>query len=79
MPIPRENKIYTYKDYLSWPDNERWEIIDGNAYLIAPPSRIHQEILREIFTGFAVYLKDKPCLRTKNIAKRGEKDGIEKR
>lgn len=61
MPMPRENKIYTYKDYLSWPDNERWEIIDGNAYLMTPPSRIHQEILREIFTSFAVYLKDKPC------------------
>lgn len=61
MPLPKENKKYTYKDYLSWPEDERWEIIDGNAYLMAPPSRIHQEILGAIFNQFYNYLNNKFC------------------
>lgn len=27
--ILASNSLYTYQDYLSWPSNERWEIIDG--------------------------------------------------
>ena len=46
MPLVRKtNKKYTYQDYLEWPDNERWEIIDGEAYDMSPsPVRRHQEI-----------------------------------
>nr|WP_275261046.1 Uma2 family endonuclease [Nitrosococcus halophilus] len=40
---------YTYGDYLTWPEEERWELIDGVAYGMAPaPSRNHQEILLEL-------------------------------
>lgn len=40
------NQRFTYKDYLSWPDDERWELIDGIAYDMSPaPSRNHQRIL----------------------------------
>ncbi|MFV1977493.1 MAG: hypothetical protein ACC651_17260 [Candidatus Scalindua sp.] len=28
----KTDKKYTYKDYLKWPDDERWELIDGVAY-----------------------------------------------
>lgn len=33
MPLsePSENERYSYADYLTWPDDERWEIIDGVA------------------------------------------------
>ena len=24
-----EKKIYTYGDYLGWPEGERWELIEG--------------------------------------------------
>jgi Uma2 family endonuclease len=53
MPIPqkKQNENYTFKDYLSWPEGERWEILDGVPYMMAPPSRVHQEILTELFTG----------------------------
>jgi len=61
MPLPKENRIYTYRDYLSWPEDERCEIIDGIPYFMASPSRVHQEILREILTSFSIYLKDKSC------------------
>ncbi|WP_084110940.1 Uma2 family endonuclease [Caldanaerobius fijiensis] len=54
--------MYTIlKDYLSWPEDEHWEIIDGNAYLMAPPPRIHQEILGAIFNQFYNYLNNKSC------------------
>jgi hypothetical protein len=35
MPLPQENKKYTYADYLTWPEDERWEIIDGVPYMKA--------------------------------------------
>ncbi|SDD78612.1 Uma2 family endonuclease [Sporomusa acidovorans] len=55
-------KIYTYKDYLTWPEGERWELIDGTAYAMSPaPNRLHQEILRELMFHFTGYLKNKTC------------------
>ncbi|MGA1862863.1 Uma2 family endonuclease [Deferribacter thermophilus] len=45
----KADKKYTYQDYLTWPDEERWEIIDGNAYNMSPsPSTKHQLISRNI-------------------------------
>ena len=36
---------FTYQDYLTWPDEERWEIIDGIAYNMCPaPVTFHQRI-----------------------------------
>ncbi|HHV74171.1 MAG TPA: Uma2 family endonuclease [Thermoanaerobacterium sp.] len=61
MALSDENKTYTYRDYKKWKDDRRWELINGNPFPMAPPSRIHQEILREILTIFSVYLKDKSC------------------
>ncbi|RKX73785.1 MAG: hypothetical protein DRP87_18245, partial [Spirochaetes bacterium] len=53
---------YTYADYLSWPDDERWELIDGVAYNMSPaPGRQHQEISITISGEIYDFLKDKPC------------------
>ncbi|RPH82936.1 MAG: Uma2 family endonuclease, partial [Desulfobacteraceae bacterium] len=42
-PNRKENNSYTYKDYLEWPEEERWELIEGVAYNMTPsPSRSHQ-------------------------------------
>ena len=61
MSFPKEERDYTYVDYLSWPKDERVEIINGTPYLQAPPSRIHQEILSEMHRQIANYLIDKNC------------------
>jgi len=61
MPLPQEEKIYTYEDYLNWPENERCEIIDGIAYMQAAPAPIHQEILMELSRQISNYLSGKPC------------------
>lgn len=40
---------FSYKDYESWSDKERWEIIDGQPYNMSPaPSTRHQKIVRNI-------------------------------
>lgn len=57
----KNDRIYTYADYLSWPETERWEVIDGVAYAMAPPSTEHQIIVGSVFVEFANYLKGKPC------------------
>ncbi|ABY95656.1 Uma2 family endonuclease [Thermoanaerobacter sp. CM-CNRG TB177] len=61
MPLPKREDIYTYEDYLNWPNNQRIELINGQIYLMTPPSTVHQRISREIFTSFAVYLRGKQC------------------
>ncbi|HHW02464.1 MAG TPA: Uma2 family endonuclease [Thermoanaerobacterales bacterium] len=61
MPLPQENKKYTYADYLTWPEDERWEIIDGVPYMQAAPSWQHQTISVELTRQFANFLQEKPC------------------
>lgn len=61
MPLPKENKTYTYGDYITWPEDKRIELIDGQAYMMAPPSRIHQKVLGGIFYQFFNYLQNKSC------------------
>lgn len=61
MPLPKPEQKYSYVDYLSWDESERWEILDGVRYMQSAPSRIHQEISMELSTQFHIYLKGKPC------------------
>jgi len=61
MPLPKEKNNYSFADYLTWSEDERWEIIDGIAYLQSAPSPIHQEISGGLFAQFYNYLSDKPC------------------
>ena len=35
-PAIKVEERYTYKDYMSWPDNERWELINAIAYNMSP-------------------------------------------
>ena len=53
---------FTYGDYIQWQGDERWELIDGEAYLMSPaPSRAHQRILFEMARQVADALEDQPC------------------
>ena len=58
----KKDERYTYKDYLSWQGDERWELIDGVPYCMSPaPSRLHQDIVRNIMVKFANFLEGKSC------------------
>ena len=51
MPLVKKlNDRYTYHDYLNWPEDERWEIIEGVAYNMSPAPKVkHQKISGNIF------------------------------
>ncbi len=64
MAIPKGDKdgLFTYKDYLSWPDDERWELINGVAYNMSPaPARRHQGILSYLSHRFVSHFDERPC------------------
>lgn len=58
MPFPKE-KTYTEEDYYNIPENVRAELIDGQIYYQAAPSRIHQEILSNLHAVIYNYIKSK--------------------
>lgn len=62
MAIPKPEEKYTYEDYLSWPQTERWELIYGIPYAMSPaPSRLHQQISVELTSQIHNFLRGKSC------------------
>ena len=63
MGLPQRDLDYhTYADYCSWPDEVRYELIDGVAYAMGPaPVRRHQGILLELARQVANILEGSPC------------------
>ena len=59
--VIKNDRHYTYADLLEFDDDSRWELIDGVAFLMAPPKRIHEEISVAILKQLAVFLTGKPC------------------
>ena len=47
MPLPK-GQTYTSEDYWSLPEGHRAELIGGQFYDMAPPSRIHQRIVSQV-------------------------------
>ena len=61
LPVRKSEQHYTYADYRQWPDDERWELIDGVAYSMSGPTTIHQTISSELHGALWEFLKGKPC------------------
>jgi Uma2 family endonuclease len=60
--VKEKNKIYAYTDYLSWDDDERWELIGGEAYNMTPaPSTNHQTITGKLHSMLLNKLSGKQC------------------
>ncbi|MDP2830273.1 MAG: Uma2 family endonuclease [Sulfuricellaceae bacterium] len=58
----RDTEHYTVGDYLTWPEDVRYELIDGIAYMMAPaPTVFHQDIAGEIYFQLRQKLEDHPC------------------
>lgn len=62
MPLLQE-QVYTTDDIYALPDRQRAELIDGQIYYMAPPSRTHQRITIELSTIINNYIKSNngPC------------------
>ena len=61
MPLPQKNNLYTYAEYLTWPEGERLELINGVPFMQAAPLWQHQSISRELMLQFGEYLRNKAC------------------
>ena len=59
MDVLRKEKIYTIDDIYALPDGERAELIDGEIYYMAPPSRTHQRISGKLYQIIANYIDSK--------------------
>ena len=60
-PAPQEARLYTYADYCTWGDDERWELIDGVPYAMAAPMIPHQRALGRIHRQVSNFLHKKTC------------------
>ena len=58
MPLPQK-KDYTIHDIYALPEGTRAELIDGQIYYMAPPTRRHQEIVGSLYRKIADYIDAK--------------------
>ena len=58
MNVVREEKTYTIDDVYTLPEGQRAELIDGQIYDMAPPSRLHQRLLNFINTEINLYIRN---------------------
>jgi len=56
-----EIKKYTYEDIENLDDGNRYEIIDGDLYLMSSPTTKHQTILGELYLQFRKFFDGKKC------------------
>lgn len=61
MPLPQK-QIYTESDYYALPEDVHAELIDGQIYYQAAPSRIHQKLLKELVVKIDSYIRSKNSL-----------------
>ncbi len=53
---------YTYADYSKWPEDERWELIEGVPFNMSPaPSLAHQRVVAELLTQIRSQLRGSGC------------------
>ena len=76
IPEKKGEQKYSYADYLTWPGEERWELINGEAWDMsygcigeqqaclrpAPaPTTKHQRISMDLSREISIFLKGKSC------------------
>lgn len=61
-PNQAPDERFTYRHYKTWPDSERWELIEGHAWAMSPaPMTRHQEMQARLITEIRLFLRGKPC------------------
>ena len=61
LPARKFDDVFTYGHYRQWPDDERWELIDGVAWSMAAPGIRHQALAARIYRFFFNWFEGKPC------------------
>lgn len=60
-PAMTRKDHFTYQDYSQWPEDERWELIHGEAYEMGAPTTTHQAWVGKVFYQLMQQLKGKAC------------------
>jgi Uma2 family endonuclease len=61
-PAIDRGEHFTYRHYRTWPDEERWELIEGQAWAMSPaPKRSHQKLSAKLFNSIYNNLIGQPC------------------
>lgn len=62
FPAEKTSQRFSWHEYKEWPEDERWQIIDGHAYcMTAAPNIRHQKITGNLYALIREKLKGKPC------------------
>lgn len=56
MSLP-DKHTYTSEDYWNLPEGQRAELIDGQLYNMAPPSRIHQKLIVQLSAAIYSHIR----------------------
>ena len=60
--MKQAGRPFTYADYCSWPEDERWEVIEGVAYDMSPaPARVHADLSMALLDQLLHFFREKPC------------------
>ena len=57
MATQRSGTLLTYEDYRNMPDDERYELIDGDLIMAAAPSVTHQIVQGNIGTPLSTFIR----------------------
>lgn len=57
MPFPQKTN-YTITDIYNLPDGKRAELIHGRLFMMAPPNRLHQELIMELSATIRQHIKE---------------------
>lgn len=52
---------FRYADYMAWPESERWQLLDGVAHAMAPPTWGHQSVVFELGVQLGIALRGSKC------------------
>ena len=59
MVSPKPKVKLTYEDYAKTPDDERWELIDGELFRMPSPNITHQRTSRRLLLLMAPFVEDR--------------------
>jgi len=62
LPAEKLDQYFTWSEYVTWRDDDRWELIRGVPYAMSPgPGYRHQRILMELAGTFHAAFKGRRC------------------
>ena len=62
FPRKKSEQRFTWANYQTWPDDERWEIIGAQAFAMSPsPSSRHQRISGQLYLSLGLHFRDQKC------------------